>query len=291
MAPHSGALLLTLLLLAPRPPRLLRNMDSSTTARDRSRSPHQHSPDSPIRRRRSRPHRRAATACQVCRLRKTKCDNTRPTCSFCAVQGLTCLYQEDNASQPRPEPSNSVLLERLNHVVSLLAQGTPSAPTTPARAHVPEKQVVHRSNFTGDGFGQLEIPEIAARTISCESILRWPIFQQEVSDPPITSLLLQSELDDATSSPGWAADLGDANSLQSSLRRTRTVPAKPTLAEDNIVPLCKKFQALLFPKNPFMTANDFARYVRDVSENGPGWDGPSCLVVKSIARQAPLTVN
>lgn len=42
---------------------------------------------------------RAPTACQTCRLRKTRCDNTRPTCSYCAVQGMECNYPETSPHQ------------------------------------------------------------------------------------------------------------------------------------------------------------------------------------------------
>lgn len=42
-----------------------------------------------------RPTIRGPTACEVCRNRKTKCDNLRPTCSYCARVGATCSYLND----------------------------------------------------------------------------------------------------------------------------------------------------------------------------------------------------
>lgn len=53
----------------------------------------------------SRPRRvkalrkRSVTACNFCRVRKAKCDNTRPTCSFCTRHGVTCVYAGDNTDQ------------------------------------------------------------------------------------------------------------------------------------------------------------------------------------------------
>lgn len=41
-------------------------------------------------------HTRAVTACQTCRNRKTKCDNQRPTCGYCAKTGGSCSYLEDS---------------------------------------------------------------------------------------------------------------------------------------------------------------------------------------------------
>jgi hypothetical protein len=38
------------------------------------------------------PRRRALTACQLCRVRKTRCDNARPTCSYCARLGVQCSF-------------------------------------------------------------------------------------------------------------------------------------------------------------------------------------------------------
>ncbi|KIW64067.1 hypothetical protein PV04_09026 [Phialophora macrospora] len=39
------------------------------------------------------PRKRALVACEVCRLRKTKCDAARPQCSFCAGLDLECVYR------------------------------------------------------------------------------------------------------------------------------------------------------------------------------------------------------
>ncbi|KAJ6072113.1 hypothetical protein N7499_010127 [Penicillium canescens] len=78
---------------------------------------------------------RAPTACQTCRLRKTRCDNVRPTCSYCAVQGVECNYPETSPQQNQTgfdsgNPSNQEVLSRLNHIAGLLeeikSEGAPS---------------------------------------------------------------------------------------------------------------------------------------------------------------------
>lgn len=38
------------------------------------------------------PRKRAAIACQLCRSRKSKCDNRRPTCGACSQAGAQCVY-------------------------------------------------------------------------------------------------------------------------------------------------------------------------------------------------------
>ena len=40
------------------------------------------------------PRKRAVTACLRCRGRKTKCDNQRPTCGFCASVNASCHYDD-----------------------------------------------------------------------------------------------------------------------------------------------------------------------------------------------------
>ena len=47
----------------------------------------------------TRPRKRNATACTVCRARKTKCDNKKPTCSYCQSVGAVC---EDSNEEPIP---------------------------------------------------------------------------------------------------------------------------------------------------------------------------------------------
>lgn len=37
---------------------------------------------------------RGFTACNICRSRKTKCDNQRPVCGYCRRIGGTCTYLE-----------------------------------------------------------------------------------------------------------------------------------------------------------------------------------------------------
>lgn len=40
----------------------------------------------------SYPRKRAVTACQLCRTRKTKCSNSRPKCTLCTSLGADCIY-------------------------------------------------------------------------------------------------------------------------------------------------------------------------------------------------------
>ncbi|KAF2493489.1 hypothetical protein BU16DRAFT_513429 [Lophium mytilinum] len=44
---------------------------------------------------RNYPRKRVAVACEVCRVRKTRCDTKRP-CGFCTSSGLQCVYRPLN---------------------------------------------------------------------------------------------------------------------------------------------------------------------------------------------------
>ena len=50
----------------------------------------------------SYPRKRAIQACQKCRVRRTKCDNLRPTCSSCLDLGVECNYSEADPVSMQP---------------------------------------------------------------------------------------------------------------------------------------------------------------------------------------------
>lgn len=43
--------------------------------------------------------KRALTACEVCRARKTKCSNDRPKCRYCTESGSECVYMSQQDDQ------------------------------------------------------------------------------------------------------------------------------------------------------------------------------------------------
>ncbi|KAF2840252.1 hypothetical protein M501DRAFT_991269 [Patellaria atrata CBS 101060] len=59
---------------------------------------------------RNYPRKRVAVACEVCRLRKTKCDAKRP-CSFCTEAGIECVYRGQNS--PQTQSAASDILARI----------------------------------------------------------------------------------------------------------------------------------------------------------------------------------
>jgi hypothetical protein len=53
------------------------------------------------------PRKRVSIACEVCRVRKTRCDAVKPSCSFCSQLGVECTYRKPtlgNRSVPSDRP-------------------------------------------------------------------------------------------------------------------------------------------------------------------------------------------
>ncbi|KAI1372746.1 hypothetical protein F4677DRAFT_456315 [Hypoxylon crocopeplum] len=211
--------------------------------------------------------RRNLTKCLLCRTRNIKCDNKRPSCGYCILHGADCAYP-DAPIDPAPlglgiglrtlqatsqnDVPNSVILERVNHAVSLLEN--------PRRNRVVANFSAEIA-ITYDSLGQLEITETAAKTSACESILRWPMLHDFSIGEQVTSFPLQAA----------------ANELSTEQRR------QLPLDQDSIWPLCQRFLVLIHVKNPVLDVTKFKRYAREASEFGPGWDGPGCLVLLGCA--------
>lgn len=62
--------------------------------------------------------KRAVTACQVCRARRTKCDNLKPSCSFCLKVGAKCIQSPVDLSSF--DPASLQILQRLDELEQLV---------------------------------------------------------------------------------------------------------------------------------------------------------------------------
>lgn len=196
---------------------------------------------------------RRRIACHLCRSRKTRCDNQRPPCGYCAMNGTACAYPDEPSHPPDAVVSNAAIMDRLNHAISLLERAD----------HVPDQQAEAEaepsappSAFADDGFGRVEISDAAARVSSCEAVLRWPVLQGMgcVKDTPASFGL-------------EAAAAGCVQQQQG---------AAP---QDDMLQLCQRFLALVHIKNPILDAGEFTRQARHAAEYGPGWDAGGCAVV------------
>lgn len=65
------------------------------------------------------PRKRANRACQVCRARRTKCDNKKPSCSFCEKVGAKCITSPTDLSSYGPFSSSPLLMSYHGYQYSL----------------------------------------------------------------------------------------------------------------------------------------------------------------------------
>ncbi|KAF2186103.1 hypothetical protein K469DRAFT_687506 [Zopfia rhizophila CBS 207.26] len=66
------------------------------------------------------PRKRALVACQVCRRKKTKCNNVRPTCGSCQELKIECHYSDSKFDNSTYDPASIEILEQIGHVTRLL---------------------------------------------------------------------------------------------------------------------------------------------------------------------------
>ncbi|KAJ5950208.1 uncharacterized protein N7479_008621 [Penicillium vulpinum] len=233
---------------------------------------------------------RAPTACQTCRLRKTRCDNTRPTCSYCAVQGVECNYPETSPQQNQlgfdsVNPSNNEVLQRLNHIAGLLediksSEGSTSSTrslkegffelavqnTSPVADSLPGTNPTSSSTASVDDRGTEHDPRILYLASSGENMLRWPIFNKVITEAEkhIRSFLLDS-----------------LDNLPRNMQALRQVGIGSFV--DEIPRLCRKYFLLCHRRNPIVDLENLDRYAKEVTVQGLGWDGPSCQVLLACA--------
>ncbi|OQD61240.1 hypothetical protein PENPOL_c018G03621 [Penicillium polonicum] len=232
---------------------------------------------------------RAPTACQTCRLRKTRCDNTRPTCSYCAVQGMECNYPETSPQQNQVgfdpgNPSNNEVLQRLNHIAGLLenfkSEGSTSSTRSlkegffelamqnpsPVAESLPGSNPPSTSTGSVDDRGTDNDPRILYMASSGENMLRWPIFNKVITEAEkhIRSFLLDS-LDNQPRSMQAPRQVGIGSFV------------------DEIPRLCRKYFLLCHRRNPIVDLDSLDRYAKEVTVQGLGWDGPSCQVLLACA--------
>ncbi|CAG7938137.1 unnamed protein product [Penicillium salamii] len=71
------------------------------------------------------PRRRATIACQICRLRKTRCNGARPKCQLCSDLNAECVYREPGI---KLDAGDKLILDQLTRIESLLHSSLTNQP-------------------------------------------------------------------------------------------------------------------------------------------------------------------
>ncbi|OJZ86495.1 hypothetical protein ASPFODRAFT_60479 [Aspergillus luchuensis CBS 106.47] len=130
--------------------------------------------------------KRAVAACRVCRSRKIKCDNARPTCSSCQLSESHCVYQ-DHVDFSKFDPATIAILDRLTEIQQSLNSINPEGVTAALPSKGPPKQYMADLSPQMPQNVSLKIP--AAR-ICPDAILSWPIFKEVRLQTTLNSLTL-----------------------------------------------------------------------------------------------------
>ncbi|KIL88615.1 hypothetical protein FAVG1_07862 [Fusarium avenaceum] len=211
------------------------------------------------------PRKRANTACQVCRARKTKCDNQKPSCSYCLSTGATCIQSPIDLSSF--DPASLKILERLDELEKLIREPRND---TPAHAVVQADDQPQEPSSSQEALSedlQLEptdeTTDIPLRSIlpeRMESLLLWSVLSRDMSahttlqnDPPQPS---------PSYSPGCTS-LGDIADLDNQGVKT----------------LLDNFFAHVHCKNPILEEAAARKAVLNVVIEGIDWSPASCLML------------
>ncbi|KAL7785440.1 hypothetical protein V8C43DRAFT_317729 [Trichoderma afarasin] len=105
-------------------------------------------------------HSRTTTACEACRLRKTRCDSARPACSKCVKRNITCEY-------PDTDPLATQRQERILTENLITQRGRINSPRRDSSFGEDDLEAMSRND-------SLNTPITGA-----DMILKWPIFPKE----------------------------------------------------------------------------------------------------------------
>ncbi|KAL5002212.1 hypothetical protein BDV10DRAFT_191786 [Aspergillus recurvatus] len=224
------------------------------------------------------PRRRAMTACQLCRMRKTKCDNRRPSCGTCTSLQFQCVYQDASTDFSSFDAASLAILDRVNYAIRLIEQqpanpNASSSSDSPRTRHV-SQQNPEKSTYLGLGPTAppeepisrsteysflLEAQQLQAKCASSR-VLQWPSLR-DLCDP--------SEVDKFFFNPTRSEDVAE-QAVSSSGWGIR---------EEDVPSLTERFLENVHTKNPILDSNELRKLSRRIGEDGFQWDGPSCLIL------------
>ncbi|KAJ5917951.1 hypothetical protein N7454_010326 [Penicillium verhagenii] len=215
--------------------------------------------DSKFKKRESRT--RAPTACQTCRLRKTRSG-----------------YDTSNQEILQQLSHISSLLEDIKQGNSLSGSSTRSLRSTLLELTTQNTSPLTDITFPGNTHAQAGSSNGDDRTCehdadllyvasSAELMLRWPVYERIVTDAEknIRSFLLDSLDAHAQSAAPLPQQVGDGHLVA------------------GIQHLCRKYIMLVHRRNPVLDIEKLERYARDVSIQGLQWNSQSCLVLLACA--------
>ncbi|KAH7152832.1 hypothetical protein EDB81DRAFT_789811 [Dactylonectria macrodidyma] len=240
--------------------------------------------------------KRTPVACQFCRLRKSKCDNVRPSCSFCLQHQARCVYGDVAAPEPESfSAGQRVIMEQLEEIKELVQQNRcQNLPTncgidlaTPSSTPGTSPATVQSGSWRGvgnpisqqhqekDWLRPSSLQRTSLTAFRCESFLKWPVFR----------FINQSGIAQLKSFVSGTDSRSTQASEEERVRKGMNRVGEG-IPEHAFVPLCHKFLVHFHPRNPVLDGEQLMRHARAVEEHGLTWDSASCLVLLACALAA-----
>jgi len=226
------------------------------------------------------PRQRALTACHICRIRKIKCSNDRPTCASCSRQGVTCIYDDGQAEYSSFDPASLAILEKLNEVLDRLPadhgqHAVRSQPQIDLTAHQVADSAMTASLDTESESSITLLDRVRAYS-GAEHLLEWPVFAEHASAQRAVSAIFSTNAPDET-----CIDIITEDHLPH-----QPVPhgsaGQQLPVVQNVLPLVNRYLLNVHHKHPFLDVAHIRTCAALVDEMGPAWDPPSCLVVSLL---------
>ncbi|PTU18655.1 hypothetical protein P175DRAFT_0483955 [Aspergillus ochraceoroseus IBT 24754] len=161
------------------------------------------------------PRRRATIACQICRLRKTRCNGARPKCQLCTDLDADCVYREPGI---KLDAGDKLIIERLTRIEGLLQSSlaaqnphfplSSTSPTTSNDTNIGSDEVVVKSSGHAAVSGRTSVVGLGSwanpptsistmpkmHTTPALHLLQWPLIRELVAGPYDPQTLLQLEM-------------------------------------------------------------------------------------------------
>ncbi|KAL3961217.1 hypothetical protein ACCO45_002740 [Purpureocillium lilacinum] len=225
--------------------------------------------------------RRAPIACRVCRARKVKCSNERPTCAGCARLGCECVYPKpprygaDSPEQVSPQVTQ-LLQEILKRLPSTVPSDLDQQAITPQASLGRSAGIAEPITYdtSGRSFSTQRCPSpnpgdsvvgVSPAFTSLDHMFQWPLLSVSGGDQFMPGNILA------------------ADHLQAPPQAGSPSAGVPLLDGEEITALLTRFLRLVHVMNPVLDCTTLMTYGRAVAELGPQWDAKTCLVLLAAA--------
>jgi hypothetical protein len=233
------------------------NGSSNTRTTDPAASTHQARASSS---RISYARQRAIRACQLCRAKRIKCDNEKPTCSSCERVGADCVRADADGNFL--DAGSLQILQRIDDLEGLVKtlllphETVRTAPFTLDKTLASRRENVRGMPLTEQQTRQLRI--------TTEEVLSWSVFQKHYDSRCDLKALLRTR----SAAPSAFSPM----SIDSFFLTGDVEHNSPQRMLDN-------FLHSVHVKNPMLDENKIKQLVNRMSLEGPTWNADCCLAL------------